>query len=121
KRIGFEPVEHAVLLVGWNAGAAVGDGEDDCVRVAFGRHRDGFVRRREADRVGEQVEQNLPKATLVRGETADVRDGANVERDVLLHQPVLYALRRGLQGGANVDGAQVERHGAGVDGREIED
>ena len=39
---------------------------------------------------------------------------------MVLHQPVLHAFGRRLHAGADIDLGQVERHGAGVDGGEIE-
>ncbi len=69
----------------------------------------------------EQVEQNLPQAPLVGAEAADAGRGADLERQIVLHQPVLHAFGRRLHAGADVDLAQVQRHGAGVDGGEVED
>ena len=99
----------------------VADGERDRVRPPLGGKRDGLARRREADRVRQQVEQNLPQPPLVGGEAADAGRGVDVEADAVLLEAVLHALGRLLHGGADVDVGQIERHGAGVDGGEIED
>ena len=86
----------------------------------LGGQRDGGAGRREADRVGEQIEQHLPDAPLVGGEAADVGRRLDVERDVVLDQAVADAFGRGVHGLADVDRAEIERHRAGVDGGEIE-
>ena len=109
------------LIVGRNAGAAVGHAEDDRVVAPLDRQPHHLARRREADRVGQEVEQDLAHAPLVGHEAADVGRGAHVEQDRLLGDPVLQAEHRGIDRGADVDLFQVERHRAGVDGREIED
>ena len=120
-RVGLEPVEHLILGVGRDAGPAIGDREHHRVGLPLGRQRHGLARRREADRVGQQVEQNLPQAPLVGGETADAGGGADVELQIVLHQPVQHAFGRRVHAGADVDLGEVQRHGAGVDGGEIED
>ena len=47
----------------------------------LGRKRHGLAGRREADRVGEQIEQHLAHAPLVGDEAADVVGGADIEHD----------------------------------------
>ena len=83
--------------------------------------RNGLARRRKADGVGQQIEQRLAHAALVGDEAADVGGGADFERDAGLHEAVLHALGGGVHGLADIDRAEIERHGAGVDGGEIED
>ena len=83
--------------------------------------RNGLARGRKADRIGQQVEQRLAHAPLVGDEAADVGRGADLERDAVLDQAVLHALGGGLHGLADIDGAEIERHRAGVDGGEVED
>ena len=87
----------------------------------LGGQRNGLAGRREADRVGEQIEQDLPHAPLVGDEAADVGRGADVEHDAALDQAVLHAFGGRVHGLADVDRAEIEPHRAGVDGGEIED
>ncbi len=121
ERVGLEPVEHLVADVGRDARALVGDHEHDRVLQPLRRQRHGAARRREADGVGEQIEQRLTHAPLVGDERADVGRGADRERNAGLLQAVLHAFGGGVHGLADVDVAEVERHRAGVDGGEVED
>src|ERR1043165_7992637 len=49
-------------------------------RPPFGGKRNDVGGRREADRVGEKIEQHLPHAALVRHEAAGIRRHAHVEQ-----------------------------------------
>lgn len=99
----------------------VADGEDHRVGSACGRKHHRAARRRKPDRIGQEVEQDLPDAALVGHETADVGRGALLQDDAVLDQPVLHAHRRRRHGGANIDRAKIKRNGARADRGQIED
>src|SRR5664279_2000853 len=82
-RVGLEPVEHLVLRLRRNAGAVVGDSEHHRVAAPLGGERDGLARRRKADRVGQEIEQNLPQPPLVGSFTADERRLRQILFDLL--------------------------------------
>ena len=86
-----------------------------------GGEGNGLAGGREAHRIGEQIEQRLAHAPLVGDEAADVGRGADLEPDAVLDQAVLHPFGGRFHGPADVDGAEIERHGAGVDGGEVED
>ena len=121
ERVRFEPVEYLVLDVGRNARAGIGDGEDDVVVGFPGAQADGGVLRRKSDGIGQEIIQHLHHAAFVAHEVADVGIDVDPEFDAVGGEPVLDALGRGFDGLADIDRAQIERHGAGVDGGEIED
>ena len=119
--MGLEPIEHLVLDVGRDAGAVIGDGEYHGILEPLRRERNGLPARRKAYCICQEVEQGLAYAALIRHETADVRRGTDVELDAALDQPVLHAFCGGVHGLANIDGAEIELHGAGVDGGKVQD
>src|SRR3977135_2785697 len=94
----FEPVEHLVLDLGRNPRTGSGPREDDAVFGAAGADRHRGILRREADRVGKQVIENLHHAALVAGEVADVGVDIDLERDAIRREPVLNALGGGRDG-----------------------
>ena len=61
----LEPVEHAVLISAGMPGPWSVTVNTTASSLPLGRKRDGRARRREADRVGQQIEQHLPDAPLV--------------------------------------------------------
>ena len=94
----LEPVEHLVLDLGRNAGAGIGDREDDAMLVAPGADGDGGVVRREADGVGEQIIEHLHHAAFVADEVADIGIDVDLEFDAVGREPVLNAFGGGLDG-----------------------
>ena len=82
---------------------------------------DGGVVRRESDGVGQQIIQHLHHAAFVADEAADIGIDVDLELDAVGGEPVLDAFGGGLDGLADIDRAEFERHRAGVDGGEIED
>jgi hypothetical protein len=59
--------------------------EHDLAALLASDNTDGLPRRREADGVGQQVEQDLPYPLPVRGEAADIGRRVDHERDAGLH------------------------------------
>ena len=80
-RVGLEPIEHLVHRFRRNAGTAVGDRKHHGVGPALGGKRNGLARRRETDRVGQQIEQDLAQPPPVGVEAADAGRGADIERE----------------------------------------
>src|SRR4029078_3785777 len=112
----LETIEHLVLHVVRDTGPAVSDREHDGIVQPLGGKGNGLAAGREAYRIGQQIEQRLAHASLVGNEAADIGSGANLELDATLDQAVLYAFGGGFHGLADVHRAEIERHGAGVDG-----
>ena len=121
ERMGLEPIEHPFQNLGRNARPVVGDRERQGIVAPLRRQRDGAAGGREAHSVGQQVKENLPHATLVGDEAADVVCGADVEHETGADQPVLNPFGGRRHGGTDVDRSEIELHAAGVDGRQIED
>ncbi len=117
----FEPVEHLVLDVGRNARAGIGHGENHAVLGSLGAQSDGPILRRKSDGIRQQIIQYLHHAAFVTDKTADIGIDIDLELDAVGGKPVLDAFGGGLDGLANIDRAEIERHRAGVDGGEIED
>src|SRR5262245_48571836 len=117
----FEPIEYLVLHIGRDAGAVVGNRKYHSILEPLGRERNGPARGGKAYCVGQQIEQGLADPPLIRHEAANVRGGPDLEHDAVLPQPVLHAFGGPFHGGADVDRAEVELHGAGIDGGEVED
>ena len=94
--LALEPIEYAIERLRRNAAAAIGHLEHDLFAAAHRRQRHRLSRLREADRIGEQVEQHLADASPVGAQDADAvgRDDAQV--DVRFAKAVLNALGRGL-------------------------
>ncbi len=89
--------------------------------AAFGVQADDTALGREADRVGQKIEEHLPNTAFVGREQADVGGiGVDIEHDIVLDQAVADAFGRGFHGLADVHLPKIKRHGAGIDGREIE-
>src|SRR5258707_8071628 len=64
--------------------------------------------------------QDLVQAAFVADNTSDIGIDVDLELDAVGCEPVLDAFGGGFDGLADIDGAQIERHRAGVDGGEIE-
>ena len=88
---------------------------------APGADGDNGIVRREADRIGEQIIKHLHHAAFVAGEAADIGIDVDLELDAVGGEPVLDAFGGGLDRLLDFDRAELEFHGAGVDGGEIED
>ena len=120
-RMGLEPVEHLSCTSGGMPGpwsvtentTASGRRSAASVTVAPGGEKPTAL----ASRLNSTCRTRRSSAD----EAADVGGGADVERDVVLDQPVLHAFGGGLHGPADIDRAEIELHRAGVDGGEIED
>src|SRR6202044_294528 len=121
ERVGFEPVEYLFQHLGRNARAAVGYREDHRVGAPLRPQRYRCAARREAHGIGQEVEEDLPQAAFVGGERADVLWRADVQREARAGEAILHAFGGGRHGGADIDGAEIELHAAGIDGGEVED
>ena len=87
---------------------------------AAGADDDAGIRRREADGVGEQIVQHLHDAALVADEGADIGIDRDGQADAVGGEPVLHALGGGLDRLGGIDWPELELHGAGIDGGEVE-
>ena len=117
----LEPVEHAILHLRRDARAGVRHAEHQRVGTALGVERNGGARRREADGIGEQIEQHLTDAALVGREAADAGVGGDIELEAVLDEAVFDAFGSGFHRPADIDGAEVQLHRASIDRREVED
>ncbi len=84
----LELLEDALLVVGGDADAGVGDRDErDLARRRRAGERDRAARRRELDGVGDQVEQRLLEAPLVGRRSAEIGRAVDVELQVLRCAP----------------------------------
>src|SRR5437868_371019 len=116
----LKPVEHLVLDVGRNAWTGIGHGKDHRVIGPLRANADDCILRREAHGVGEQVVQNLHDAAFVTDKTSDAGIDVDLEADAVGGQAILNAFGGGFDGLADIDRTELELHGAGIDGGEIE-
>src|SRR5215831_10746036 len=65
ERMGLEPIEHLVLYVGRDAGAAIGHREYDGVPAPLDGKSNDLAAGRKAHGIGQQIEQRLAHAPLV--------------------------------------------------------
>ena len=117
----FKPVEHLVLHVRRNPRTGIGHGEDHAVLGPLRGQADDGILGRESDGIGQKVIQHLHYPALVGHEASDVGIDIDLELDAIGREPVLDAFRGGLNGLADIDRTQIERHRSGIDSREIED
>src|SRR5947208_2028905 len=68
-----------------------------------------------ADRVGDQVEQDLPDALAVGDEGADVAGDMLFQPNARFREAVLEAFDGTVDGRGDIDLAEVELHDAGID------
>ena len=74
----------------------------------------------EADRVRQDVEQDLPNAFSVRLERADIRRNIDLHRERGLGEAILDPAHDGIDGGADIDRLRAQLERTGVDRGEIE-
>src|SRR4051794_25126547 len=79
-RVAFKAIKHALADLGRDARTAVGYVEDHRAVAPLDRQAHYLARWREADRVGEEIEQDLSYAPRVGEEAADIGRGAHVEQ-----------------------------------------
>ncbi len=79
ERIGLEAVENPVLYLGRNSRTLIGDREYDGVVAPLDKEIHRSARGREADGVGQQIEQDLANAPFVGDEVAGVRQRSGFE------------------------------------------
>src|SRR5260221_12402178 len=77
--VALKEIEYALLDVLGDAGALVGDAKDDFVCAPLSGQRHRLAGRRESDRIGHEVEQNLPDPFSVGDETADIGGPPDIE------------------------------------------
>ena len=117
----LELLEDRLEVPGGDAGAGVGDGDLDLSVVEAGGDVHPALARRELDRVGEEVEDDLADTTLV-GRDADLRGlGGKRERDPA--SASAFGVHRDSAPQQVREGhlREVELHAAGLDLREVED
>ena len=73
-----------------------------------------------ADRIGEKVVEHLRDAPAVGDEFVEAGLDGDVERDMVLGQPLLHALHRLVDHVAHLDRRKFQFERAGVDRREVE-
>src|SRR5262249_37635083 len=115
-----EALERLGNVLGRNADAAIGDGDGDSLCRLCGRHTDFAAARRELDRVGEQVEQDLAQPSSIGAEQGNV--GAGGLGDAYARGVRLSArhLQRAAYDLVDIERLLIELEPAGVDLREIE-
>ena len=74
----------------------------------------------EADGIGEQVVEHLRDAPAVGDELVEAGLDRDVERDMVLGQPLAHALHRLVDHVAHLDRRELQLERAGVDGGEVE-
>src|SRR5829696_10256905 len=119
ERVALEAVEHLFLDLRWDAAALVADLQNDLAVGLPGADPDGLARRRKADRVRQQVEQDLAHALAVGHEASEVLRGVDLEGERGLGQTILDAPCRRLDGLANIDHFRRQLQSARIDGGKI--
>ena len=117
ERMRLEPVEDFFKHMRRNSGSLVGDREKHGAGAAFGQQRDCRAGGREADGIGQKVEENLADAQFVGDKTADIFGRVYVERKARAYQPI------SARSGASRSGASARRtrrgHGEGAERRAV--
>ena len=117
----LEGAQHPLLVGLGDADAGVGDGDGDVVAVAPRGEPDGAARGREGDGVAQQVEQHLLDALLVGHHPTDVGRAVELHLQGLAPGPLAGQVEDTDQHGVQVHGVQLEGHGAGLDGGQVQD
>src|SRR5680860_604269 len=116
----FEPVEHGLLVILWNANTLICNGKGRHGTLADATKFDCPARRREADGVGEEIIEDLRDAPSIGHDRVDAGRDLDLQRHVFLLQTLLHALPRRLDDLAHVDRGELQFQRAGIDGRKVE-
>ncbi len=111
----LEPVEHRVGDLLRHAAPVIPHAQQQVLAAAAGMDLHALPGLREADRVREQVEQDLADPFPVGVDAADILRHVEGEGDARFGEPVLDAAHRGLDGGLDVHVLALKLQRAGID------
>ncbi len=121
QRVALEAVEHLLLDLVRDTAALIGDGDADLAAEAAGTDPNGLAGLREADGVGQQVEQDLAQALGIGAQRSGLGGDVDLQPELAVGQAVLQPGRRLGDALGDVDLLDIEGEGAIVDRGEVED
>ena len=105
----IEAFEDAVLCLGGDAGALIGDFEADVVGPQLdGVEGDGGGGRGELDGVGEEIGDDLGDAGFIGGDEGEVAVGEDLQGDLLVVGGLLETEGEVVEEGGGCEGLEVE-------------
>src|SRR5690606_33001745 len=116
----LEPLEDAVLQVPRNADALILDREHDAAILTPAGDPDGIPRPGEADRVRQQIVDDLTHAALVGGERDGIVSNGDVEGQPGPARPFPNSEDGGVEHVAHIQLRELQLHSASLDGGEVE-
>ena len=118
--LGLETLERLFLKFGLDALAGIGDPEQDIVAIAPGSHENFAAGARKTDGIGEKVREDLADPLVVGDEIGDIVGDLDLQGEIALVDRIGDAAAAASQGLDYGKRAQLQLHGSGIDGGQVE-